>query len=160
MRQTTRLAAAVGLLTLLLGLLFAVTLEAQRAASGSATWLPYVGESPILTRVVYDNLVVVAGFVLSPVLAFAVGYRFGRRIDLSAEYRDVLGALLVGSVVGYGLGRSTAVVWLLGPDAVVLVGVVVPALVVVAVRVALVGFAGAALGHLRTTRARTRAGPE
>ncbi|MUV56337.1 hypothetical protein [Halogeometricum sp. CBA1124] len=40
----------MGLLTLALGALFAVTLEAQRAArTGASAWLPAVAESPART---------------------------------------------------------------------------------------------------------------
>ena len=151
MRRNNRLSTIVGVLTLLLGLLFAVTLEAQRTAGrGSATWLPSVGDSRVFTMMFYDNFVMVVGFVLSPLLVFAVGYQFGRQIDLPQEYRGVFGALLIGSVVGYGLGRIVAVVWVIGFGVTTIVGLVIPALVITSVRVVFAGFAGIALGYLRT----------
>ena len=51
MNRQTRLSVAVGLLTLALGALFAVTLEVQQAmGTGASTWLPYVAESPAVAR--------------------------------------------------------------------------------------------------------------
>jgi hypothetical protein len=151
MNRQTRLSVAVGLLTLALGALFAVTLEAQQAAeTGASTWLPYVAESPAVTVMVYDNAVAVVGFVLSPVLLFAVGFVFGRRLDLPRAYGGVLRALLVGCVAGYGVGRAAAVLWTYGLDLPVaaVFGMVVPAVVFVAARTVLVGFAGVSVGYL------------
>ena len=160
MNYRTTLSLAVGFLTLSLGALFAVVLEADHVANtGDATWLPYVAESPALTVIFYDNVVMVAGFVLSPLLVFAVGFVVGRRLDLTREYRGVLGALLAGSVVGYALGRLAAVLLAFGFGVSVpaLVGLVFPALVVGSARAVLAGFAGAALGFLVSRRSRREA---
>lgn len=162
MRDRTALSSVVALLTLLLGSLFAVTIEADRLArTGSSSWLPAVGNSPAVTVMAYDNVVAVAGFLLSPVLVFAVGYVFGRRADLPREYGPVLAALSAGSVVGYGVGRTVAVLLTVGGDVSVwgVVGMVLPATVFVVARVALVGFAGAAVGYLRSERSRAAFGP-
>jgi hypothetical protein len=99
---------------------------------------------------VYDNVVAVVGFVLSPMLLFAVGFVFGRRIDLPRTYGGVLRALLVGCVMGYGAGLVAAVLWTYGLDlpAAAVFGMVVPAVVFVAARTVLVGFAGVSVGYL------------
>ena len=98
MDYRTTLSVAVGVFTFLLGALFAVVLEAEHAANtGDPTWLPYVADSPAVTVILYDNVVMVAGFVLSPLLVVAVGFAVGRGLDLPDEYRGVLGALVVGS---------------------------------------------------------------
>jgi|GEM_PF-3298025 len=160
MNYRTTLSVAVGVLTLVLGSLFAVVLEAERVANtGDPTWLPYVADSPALTVILYDNVVMVVGFVLSPLLVVAVGFAVGRGLDLPSEYRGVLGALLVGSVVGYALGRLAAVLLTYGFDVSVpaLLGFVVPALVVGSARAVLAGFAGAALGFLVSGRSREAA---
>lgn len=146
-----RLAASVGVVTLLLGTLFAVVLEADRvAATGRATWLPFVADSATLTVAVYDNFFMVVGFLLSPLLVFTVGYRYGRGSDLPREYRSVFGALVVGSFLGYGIGRTLAVVATIGFQLGAVVGVLVPVLFAAA-RVVFVGFAGVAVGYLRTS---------
>jgi hypothetical protein len=154
MNYRNALAVAVGLLTLPLGLLWTVTLEAERAATGGSTWLPALGADPLVSVSIYRGLVALAGFLLSPVLVFAVGFVVGRRLDLGARYGEVLGALLVGSLVGYGLGRLAAVLVAFDaalPPAAVL-AMVVPAVVVAVARAVVAGFAGAALGSLRSRR--------
>jgi hypothetical protein len=151
MNRQTLLSVAVGLVSLALGALLAVTLEAERAArTGASTWLPSVAASPALTAMVYDNVVAVVGFVLSPMLLFAVGFVFGRRIDLPRTYGGVLRALLVGCVMGYGAGLVAAVLWTYGLDlpAAAVFGMVVPAVVFGAARAVLVGFAGVSVGYL------------
>jgi len=157
MNYRTTLSVAVGFLTLLLGALFAVVLEADHVATtGDPTWLPYVADTPALTVIFYDNVVMVAGFVLSPLLVFAVGFVVGRRLELTREYRGVLTALLVGSVAGYALGRLVAVFLAFGFTVSVpaLLGLVLPTLVVGAARAVLAGFAGAALGFVVSGRSR------
>jgi len=157
MNYRTTLSVAVGIFTFILGALFAVVLEAEHAANtGDPTWLPYVADSPAVTVILYDNVVVVVGFVLSPLLVVAVGFAVGRGLDLPGEYRGVLGALVVGSVVGYALGRLTAVflAFGFGVSLPALLGLVVPALVVGSARAVLAGFAGAALGFVLSSRSR------
>lgn len=150
MAPHSRLAASVGAVTLALGALFAVVLEADRmAATGRSTWLPAVGDSATLTLVVYDNLFTVVGFLLSPLLVFVLGYLHGRETDLPREYRRVFVALVVGSFLGYGLGRTIAVVATIGLEVGAVVGVLVPVLFA-ASRVVL-AVAGVAVGYLRTS---------
>lgn len=160
MNYRTTLSAVVGFLTLLLGALFAVVLEAEHVANtGDPTWLPYIADSSHLTVIFYENVVMVAGFILSPLLVFAAGFVVGRRLDLTREYRGVLGAMVVGSVVGYTLGRLVAVFLTFGFGISIpaLLGLVVPALVISAARAVLAGFAGAALGFLVSGRFRKMA---
>lgn len=90
------------------------------------------------------------GFVLSPVLVFVVGFLAGRRLDMTREYRGVVVAMVVGSLVGYTVGRLGAILLTFGTDLPVtaLFGLLLPALVVGTARAVLAGFAGAALGFL------------
>jgi O-antigen ligase len=150
MDYRARITAGIGLLTLLLSSLFAVVVEAERAAAGDPTWLPYVADTPALTAVFYDNVVSLVEFVLSPVLVFVVGFLTGRRLDLTREYRGVVSALLLGSLLGYTVGRTGAILLTFGTDLPVtaLLGLLLPALVIGTARAVLAGFAGAALGFL------------
>lgn len=94
----------------------------------------------------------VVGFVLSPVLVFALGYWTGRRVDVPRAYPSV------AAVFGVGGGLAT----LAGFAAVLLVGVVpdagdlgmvafsaTHAAVVRGVSYAITGVAGAAVAHFR-----------
>lgn len=158
MKAPLRLGGIVAALTFLLGLLFAVTLEAEHAATtGTSTWLPMVAGSPGATVALYENLAVVVGFVLSPVLVALAGFLVGRRVDLSSEYPAVLGSLVVASAVGYGLGRLLAVLWLGGTidgslSVAGVVGLWLPAVVFAVSRTVLFGFAGVALGTVTSRR--------
>ncbi|MFB6113953.1 MAG: hypothetical protein ABEJ58_07610 [Halodesulfurarchaeum sp.] len=155
MQSTTRLSVVVSALTFLLGLVFAVTVEAERTArTGGSTWLPFVSASPVLTTMIYHNVVLLIGFLISPVLVFLVGYVAGRGIPLRDEYARVLVALCIGSLLGYGIGRSVAVLVTIGGHGGAIIGIVLPATIFATARVSLVGFAGVAIGYLRSNRVR------
>lgn len=166
MGHETRLAAVVAALTLLLGLLFAVSSAAEHAIrTGDPTWLPLVGENDPAAAYLYYNGVALVGFLLSPVLAFVAGYLFGRRIDLGRRIGRVTGSLALGAVLGYGVGRLAAVVWWLGTtrdavDPLAVAGLVVPALVTVVAHVTVAGFAGVALAYLLARGRTTPESPE
>ncbi|MFB6070430.1 MAG: hypothetical protein ABEJ76_05345 [Halanaeroarchaeum sp.] len=153
MQTRTRLAIGIGALSALLGSRWAITLEAERlGATGSSTWLPAVGQSPVVTIAVYDGVVGLLGFVVSPVLVFVAGAYFGRGIDLRSEYGGVIRSLALAGLLGYGVARLAVVVLQLGGGLPVtaILATVLPATVVGGLRTALVGFAGVALEHLRS----------
>lgn len=150
MNYRLKTAVATGVIAFLSGLLWVVDLAADQIRGGDP-----VGAVPLLGGMTAENVWAylmgarLLGFLLTPVLVVLVGYLVGRRLDLRARYRGLVGALVAGSVVGYGLGRTLAVVYL---DSLVEGGIgvapylalVLPGLVTATVSITIAGFAGAA----------------
>lgn len=130
----------------------ALTLVASVAAAVQR-YAPVLLDLPVSRVGATVFAVSVVGFVLSPVLVFAVGYWTGRRVDVPRAYPSV------ALVFGVGGGLAT----LAGFAAVLLVGVAPDAsdlgmaafsathtAVVRGVSYAVTGVAGAAVAHFRT----------
>lgn len=116
------------------------------ADGGSGGWLPHL-ETTGQTAAAYLYVSQAVTFALSVLGIAALGYWVGLRLDLTSEYRALLGYLAVGSGGGYLLampfvGRVSGEFESLS---VLSAGILAGAAVGTALKVALVGLAGAAL---------------
>lgn len=134
------------------------------ANEGLPTWLPTL-DSLGMTVWLYTSINGVVAPLLTALLAVGVGYYAGRRADVAREHRRFVGTVALGSVLSVvaGLGllglaglAASGMPSIDGSFVLQVVGLVLQALANASLPVVLGVFAGAALAHFETDRARPR----
>lgn len=152
-KTVAALAAVIAALAVVVNL--GSSLLPEYVVDGAAGWAPQFGTMG-QTALVYMYTAQAVGFGLGVLGVAALGYWAGRRLDVTREYRSLVGALAIGGFVGQLVGLLGAFAVLGGisvPQSIalsdVLFGVVPLAWNAVAtgVQFGLIGLAGAALAE-------------
>jgi hypothetical protein len=120
-------------------------------------WAPTFGTAG-QTMVVYQQFTGTIGPLVTVALALGLGYVIGKRVDLATSIRQFVGAVLIGSTVGLGVGWAVVLFGFGSPTVTdtastfLVLLTFVQQFVNVALIVTVGTVAGAALGHFQVRR--------